>query len=271
MNKINDDDDDDIPTARVLSTSALDALQEFYSDRDARLKAFEDLRANVEDETQTREAASKGPLTMEAFAENWNDSQFWYSDETAKTLAEELLRGGDSNTSIAVVSAPSVFVQLKNALIGKPANQKPKIYLLEFDERFAVFSEEFVFYDFHNPLKLPPGMKGTIDHIICDPPFLSEECQTRAAMTVRWLSKSWGGVPAKEAVTGTQVPETRFLPKLILCTGERMENLVTKLYRPQGLLTTTFEPAHSKGLSNEFYCYANFECDAWKWRSEKDT
>ncbi|KAH8819562.1 putative N6-adenine methyltransferase-domain-containing protein [Xylogone sp. PMI_703] len=258
------DEDDDVP---VLSSSALDALKEFYADRDARLKAFEDLKANVEDEAQAREATSKGTLSMEIFTENWNDSQFWYSDETAKTLAEELLRGTDSTTSIAVVSAPSVFVQIKNALLGKPADQKPKIYLLEFDERFAVF-DEFVFYDFHNPLKLPSSMKGTIDHIICDPPFLSEDCQTRAAMTVRWLSKSWGGVLAKEATSNAQTSETS---RLILCTGERMESLVTKLYRPQGLLTTTFEPAHSKGLSNEFYCYANFECDAWKWKPEKST
>jgi hypothetical protein len=32
--------------------------------------------------------------------------------------------------------------------------EKPKIHLLEFDERFAVFPE-FVHYDFRNPLKLP--------------------------------------------------------------------------------------------------------------------
>lgn len=40
-----------------------------------------------------------------------------YSDETAKTLAEELLRGTDGKKTIAVVSAPSVFVQLKNILV----------------------------------------------------------------------------------------------------------------------------------------------------------
>ena len=42
--------------------------------------------------------------------------------------------------------------------------------------------------------------------------------------------------------------------------------LINKLYRPQGIATTTFEPVHSKGLSNEFFCYANFECDRWKWK-----
>lgn len=54
--------------------------------------------------------------------------------------------------------------------------------------------------------------------------------------------------------------------RLIVCTGERMESLVTKLYGKAGLRTTTFEPKHSKGLSNEFRCYANFESDAWTWR-----
>jgi hypothetical protein len=57
---------------RVLSSSALDALKEFYADRDARQKQFEDLK------TVAEENAAKGiPLTMDAFAEDWNESQFW--------------------------------------------------------------------------------------------------------------------------------------------------------------------------------------------------
>jgi hypothetical protein len=120
-------------------------------------------------------------------------------------------------------------------------------------------------------------MKGSVNHIICDPPFLSEDCQTKglgaviygacfqltstAAMTVRWLSKFWGAGP------DTRSTDSR----LILCTGERMENLINKLYRPQGILTTTFEPVHSKGLSNEFFCYANFECENWKWKEQNSS
>lgn len=76
-------------------------------------------------------------------------------------------------------------------------------------------------------------------------------------MTVRWLSKSWG-----KAIT--EGPQSA--PRTIVCTGERMEVVVNKLYRPQGMKTTTFEPSHAKGLSNEFRCYANFECDNWTWR-----
>jgi len=125
-------------------------------------------------------------------------------------------------------------------------------------------------------------MKGSIDHIICDPPFLSEDCQTKgnrlpvftrfmclanvineAAMSVRWLSRSWG---ADHALGNNNPDPSSTASRLIVCTGERMGTLVNKLYRPQGIHTTTFEPVHAKGLSNEFYCYSNFECKDWKWR-----
>jgi NADH dehydrogenase (ubiquinone) 1 alpha subcomplex subunit 9 len=45
-----------------------------------------------------------------------------------------------------------------------------------------------------------------------------------------------------------------------------METLVHTLYRGPGIETTTFEPRHAKGLSNEFFCYANFESELWGWR-----
>lgn len=169
----------------TLSDAALDALKEFYRDRDAREKQFEDLRSTIDNES------GKSPLTMDAFAENWNESQFWvscrvkpyqqsnniqYSQETATLLASQLLVNSSHSTTIAVISAPSVFVQLKNLLVRcsatstnlvyplilnqttdqKPEENRPKIYLLEFDERFSVFPE-FIHYDFHKPLKLPGG------------------------------------------------------------------------------------------------------------------
>lgn len=44
-----------------------------------------------------------------------------------------------------------------------------------------------------------------------------------------------------------------------------MKELIEKLYEKVGTKTTDFEPKHAKGLSNEFRCYANFECGIWKW------
>lgn len=60
---------------------------------------------------------------------------------------------------------------------------RPEIKLLEFDQRFAVF-KEFVQYDFEKAIQLPSDMKGSFDHIICDPPFLSEDCQTKGDSTL---------------------------------------------------------------------------------------
>ncbi|KAL9627177.1 MAG: hypothetical protein Q9204_006754 [Flavoplaca sp. TL-2023a] len=101
-------DEDDIPK---LSAATLALLGDFYSEREQNKQQFEDLKAQKEDERlQT-------PLSMTLFTEDWNASQFWYSDETAVLLAEQLLRDSTKETRIAVVSAPSVFIQLKNILV----------------------------------------------------------------------------------------------------------------------------------------------------------
>jgi hypothetical protein len=53
---------------------------------------------------------------------------------------------------------------------------------------------------------------------------------------------------------------------VIVCTGERMSDVVTRVYRAFNLRATDYEPVHARGLSNEFYCYANFESESWGWR-----
>ena len=103
-------------------------LQEFYSERDSREKRFANLKAEIE------EKGSHAQLSMEMFSEDWNASQFWvcrrphhihtasqwhqYSDETATLLAKQLLEGASASTNICIISAPSVFVQLKNLLVS---------------------------------------------------------------------------------------------------------------------------------------------------------
>lgn len=78
-------------------------------------------------------------------------------------------------------------------------------------------------------------------------------------MTVRWLLK----------VQPPYLQEERHKPpKLIVCTGERMHDIIKRLYRSHSIRNTTFRPQHTSGLSNEFYCYSNFECDAWEFADE---
>lgn len=236
-----------------LSADTLKLLQEFRDDQEAQNKKFEKLKNQAESDFQN--GSSK--LSMDLFSEDWNVSQFWYTDDTARTLAHQLLYNATDESAIAVVSAPSVYVALRNILAEDPTRVRPRLRLLEYDRRFEVFGSDFVFYDFSSPLRLPDEVKGAFDRIICDPPFLSEDCQTKAAMTARFLARTWAG---------ENVGSLRF----ITCTGERCENIVRKLYGKIGLRTTTFLPEHSKGLSNEFRCYANFECESWAWQDSED-
>ena len=78
------------------------------------------------------------------------------------------------------------------------------------------------------------------------------------ALTVRWLAKEWPG--QDNSSRGADMKELQ----LILCTGERMSNVIERLYRKLDFHVTTFLPQHSKGLGNEFRCYANFDCLNWR-------
>lgn len=57
-------------------------------------------------------------MTRDSLADACVVACLQYSDETAGLLARQLLDGATSETSIAVVSAPSVFVALKNILVS---------------------------------------------------------------------------------------------------------------------------------------------------------
>ncbi|EXF77243.1 hypothetical protein CFIO01_04048 [Colletotrichum fioriniae PJ7] len=269
-------DSEDEPLA--LSSHALAALAEFKAEEDARLKEFERLQELAE-----AKAAKKAPISMAAFMEDWNKSQFWYSDETAGFLARQLLEGADADTTIAIVSAPSVFVALHNILTARDESEvRPKVFLLEYDNRFNVFPE-FVFYDFAQPFKLPGELKGAVDRVVVDPPFLSEDCQTKSKLAPQSSRavNSPAGVssrkkapmlikvfwfPAAMSVRWMMKPDAAEKGRIIISTGERMAELVNKVYKPLGVRTVTYEPTHERGLSNEFWCYANFECKDWTWR-----
>ncbi|KAL9945025.1 hypothetical protein ACHAO5_005330 [Verticillium nonalfalfae] len=121
------DDSDDEPLA--LSSHALAALAEFNAEKDAHQKRFEELNAKAEEN-----AARNVPLSMSVFEEDWNKSQFWYSDETALAYAGELLRDADETDTVAV------------GQYG-PEQPKPKIILLEHDDRFRMFPEFVCCYD----------------------------------------------------------------------------------------------------------------------------
>lgn len=78
--------------SRTLSSSALDALKDFYKERDEREKRFAELQAVAEAAAAAKAKAAADALaaaaaadallpdlSMAAFTEDWNKSQFWVS------------------------------------------------------------------------------------------------------------------------------------------------------------------------------------------------
>ncbi|KAF7709369.1 EEF1A lysine methyltransferase 1 isoform X1 [Silurus meridionalis] len=209
------DEDDDVPQ---LSDAALAALHEFYAENEA------------------GDSAHRDSYTVGAIKEDWRMSQFWYSDETATRLAEEAIQQAGKQGRIACISAPSVYQKLKQLESENvDGSHCVSAVLLEFDRRFTAYGDEFIFYDYNNPLCLPEDvLPQSFDIVIADPPYLSEECLSKVAVTVKYLTKS----------------------KILLCTGAIMEEHARKL---MDVKICSYLPKHNHNLANEFRCYVNYE------------
>lgn len=226
------DDDEDIP---VLSRDTLAALQDFYTERHQELDAFEQLRST----TQASHGDKSSTLSISLFKEDWNASQFWFTDAAAEYLAKQLLIGITTWSTIAIVSAPSVFIQLRNLLSSGHYPTPARICLLEYDPRFELL-EGFIKFDFHKPTGVPTGLKHTFDTVLIDPPYHSRECILKYAEAVEWLEK------ASSATTER---------RRIVCTGETMNDIVLGAF--PGVQRTTFEPQHTVRLDNRYACFAD--------------
>uniref|UniRef100_A0A8D3A572 EEF1A lysine methyltransferase 1 n=1 Tax=Scophthalmus maximus TaxID=52904 RepID=A0A8D3A572_SCOMX len=167
-------------------------------------------------------------------------SQFWYSDETATQLAEEVvLLLCVFTLRIACVSAPSVYQKLKQGAVDG-SHRLSAVVVLEYDRRFAAYGDDFVFYDYNEPLSLAAGAAPrSFDVVLADPPYLSEECLSKVAQTVKYLSKG----------------------KVLLCTGAIMEKLAKELL---DVTMCSFLPEHNRNLSNEFrFLFLRYENRFW--------
>ncbi|SCU87388.1 LAMI_0D05886g1_1 [Lachancea mirantina] len=234
-----------------LSANALAALQEFQLEEHQRQEEFQKLY----EEADRKFLIGKDQTGMELFEEDWQLSQFWYTEKTASLLADALLQGADENTVVAVVSAPSVYA----AILKKYGDKLPTqhIYLFEYDKRFELMAgkDKFFFYDYSKPLEFENTLKGKVDRLLIDPPFLNRHCQENSSIAAKALL-----APDVGAKTSFGVEKHRMMS----CTGERMESIIAEIYPSTKM--TTFMPEHANGLSNEFRCYADFEWDEWTFR-----
>lgn len=237
---------DDEPLS--LSSSTLAALQEFKKEEKKRIEMFENLSKEAEKQKDNNTTV----VDIDLFQEDWQLSQFWYDDKTAEILGKAILEGADENTVVAIASAPSVYAAIKKF----DPNEIPTkhIYLLEYDTRFRVLAgdEHFFHYDFYAPNNIPDILRHKCHRVLIDPPFLEDECQTNSATAARNLL-------IEDKSLKTMANDLQF--KLVSSTGERMRDVIKRNY-PETKITN-FYPQHKNGLSNEFRCYASFECSYW--------
>ena len=210
--------EEDLPE---LSSETFSALAEFYKEQEEREKQ----------QREGKERVLEGEDIE--WKEDWQLSQFWYSDETANQLAKAVVDVVGEEGRVACVSAPTLYRALKK--LNKP---KLSLSVFEYDNRFAVYGSDFQFYDYKSPLDIDRGLREQFDLVFADPPFLSEECLTKTMVTVKFLSKEEG--------------------RVVLCTGAVMADLANRL---AGLTVCQFKPVHQNSLSNPFHCFASFDLD----------
>lgn len=211
-----DEDDSDENDEPKLCASTLAALHEFYAEH-----------AVMVQETSSQQDSDPSRVVMPA--EDWQLSQFWYDDQTATLLAQEALCAVNNSGRIACISCPTLYTRLVAMNAANCA-----VVCLEFDHRFSVFGDSFIFYDYNKPLDVPAELEESFDLVVVDPPFLSEECLQKTAQTVHFLTRK----------------------KILLCTGAVMAELAETLL---GVKDCGFRPTHVNKLANEFHCYTNYE------------
>ncbi|KAK8381560.1 hypothetical protein O3P69_018572 [Scylla paramamosain] len=140
------EDSEEVPQ---LSAATLGALLEFYGEEEERQDRLRDVQEGEIPDT---------------FTENWNLSQFWYSDTTSQRLASECLRVAGDKGAIACLSCPTLYRTLR------AQEHQCQVSLLEYDTRFACFGSDFYFYDYRSPLALDNTLRGAFDLVVADPP-----------------------------------------------------------------------------------------------------
>lgn len=166
----------------------------------------------------------------------------------------------DSRSIILYISSPTLYVS-HVSLFGQSNN----VFLFEYDQRFASIAKnkdgsgtQFFKYDLNFPEKVLESLKGKVDLVVIDPPFLNEVTNELIGKSVKLLLKP------PVATTGEENGG-----KVLLITGVSIGDQASKYYQdekdPSTLMKRTkLEVEHESGLANPFGAWANFD-DAENW------
>ena len=173
----------------------------------------------------------------ERLDEDFGMSQFWYTSLFSRLLAHEALTLGGSRqpeqpVTLVCIACPSIFQQLY-----AHRSATTRVWLLEYDARFARYEPFFVHYDLHQPLhNLPAQLVHAADCLIVDPPYINIDTLSLAMQTAHHLAR-----PAA---------------RLIVNTGAVLRERIERLW---DMRVVRERPAHRVQIMNPFLCYTNYD------------
>uniref|UniRef100_A0A7R9YEY6 Protein-lysine N-methyltransferase n=1 Tax=Pinguiococcus pyrenoidosus TaxID=172671 RepID=A0A7R9YEY6_9STRA len=192
--------------------------------------------------------------------EDFGLSQFWYTDETAQTLAQAVMNiadeaanaadGGDDEGGIAILCSPTCLKGMRDTPEGR---SRKNVKILEYDRRFGeTYPEEFVFYDVYDVeglLREHPEMEHAYDAILADPPYTESETVVATLEGMRRMAKL--PITPKDA---NGVPGVDFTPCVFVSAL-----LSRDIFRDFGFRPTTYRLSFSSKFATPMYTYTNFE------------
>ncbi|KAG6910641.1 hypothetical protein DXG01_009151 [Tephrocybe rancida] len=231
-----------------LASDTLALLDSFLSSKAEEEKRFQDLAeqaaARVASLALNAHVEEPDPPMMSvdeyrlAFGEDWQLSQFWYSTPYAIRLAKSVRTLCTPTSKVAFVCCPTGFVAFQHT------NPLEGARLLEFDKRFNVLApSKVIHYDLDEPDVFPDDLRGDVDVVIVDPPFLQESTNRKLIQTIRQILHPTRG-------------------KLVLITSASIEKtILQRLYYepPIGPLRLTSLDPELGRLANEFACWGTWE------------
>jgi len=203
-----DDDDDGVP---VLTGATAAALREFLAEAEAA--------------SAKAAARGDGDDVEGLFSEDWGLSQFWYTEETAESVAAAVIKAAEARVELVCCDAEEAERRGRRlegaaaaaAAAAVPSTTSPRCrrlpriacvacpslfralraspefleaadaHLFEFDDRFARLGGGFSHYDYRRPRGVEAALVGAFDAVVADPPYLSAECLKKTAVTMRLL------------------------------------------------------------------------------------
>ena len=180
-------------------------------------------------------ASISGPAPIDedgfpVIEEDWELSQFWYDKDTGDRVMKYIADYVNSieNCKVGCVSTPSLY---RAYLRNKEMFPNAEFILFEYDTRFQVMGINFEFFDYNKPLMIKDKYQNQFNLLLCDPPFLSDECNEKMKQSIEYLRN-----------------KDQFI--LIYLTGKLAEPYITK-YNPE-LKLTDIRVNHEHQLQNAF-------------------